>query len=69
MGECAHCVPSPSSLSELVEEILRLNISLSDACLALAKSAPIPRLQELFTDPANLEERNDCRYVGALLGE
>jgi hypothetical protein len=57
----------PHSLSELVEETLRLNSSLSDAYLALAKQAPTPDLENLFTDLAHFEESNDTHYVEALL--
>lgn len=59
----------PHSLTELVEETLRINSRLSEAYLALAKQAPTPELQELFTDLANIEERNDSHYVEALLDE
>jgi hypothetical protein len=52
-----------------VEETLRLNSSLCDAYLTLAQKAPIPALRELFTDLANIEERNDCHYAEALLDE
>lgn len=57
----------PRSLSQLVEETLELNSSLSEAYLALAKQAPTPDIEELFTDLANLEESNDSHYVEALL--
>jgi hypothetical protein len=57
----------PRSLSELVEETLQLNSRLSDAYLALARQAPTPELEGLFTDLANLEESNDSHYVEALL--
>ncbi|MGE4003280.1 MAG: hypothetical protein AB7I48_24100, partial [Planctomycetaceae bacterium] len=52
----------PHSLSEPVEETLRLNSSLSDGYLALAKQAPTPELEDLFTDLTNLEKLNDSHY-------
>ena len=58
----------PCSLSELVNETLQLNSRLCDAYLTLAKEAPIPELQELFADLAQLEEENDCHYAKVLLG-
>lgn len=58
---------TPGSLSELVEETLCLNSSLANAYLTLAKEAPSPKVCELFTDLAKLEESNDCHYAKMLL--
>jgi hypothetical protein len=69
LDHIAERLAAPRSLSELVEETLRLNSSLCDAYLTLAQKAPIPALRELFTDLANIEERNDCHYAEALLDE
>ncbi|MGD9857333.1 MAG: hypothetical protein AB7U20_20515 [Planctomycetaceae bacterium] len=59
----------PRTLSELVEETLVLNAGLCDAYLTMAAEAPIPDLQELFTNLAQLEECNDCHYATVLLDE
>lgn len=60
---------APKSLCELVEETLKVNGALSEAYLTMAKEAPIPALKELFTDLANIEDRNDRHYAKAVLDE
>lgn len=51
------------SLEDLVDETLRLNSTLIDAYLTLAKETAISELGELFTNLAKIDERNDCHYV------
>lgn len=57
----------PRSLEELVEETLQLNCVLQEAYQTLANEAPIPEVADLFSDLAQIEQRNDCHYAKMLL--
>jgi hypothetical protein len=59
----------PTSLGELVEETLRIDRALTEAYLAMANEAPTSALQDLFTDLATIEQRNDRHYAKAVADE